>query len=273
MSFCFVRAVFAALLVALVASPARAQDGGAPTAATAVPARALTLEAAVARARAEGPDARVARFEFEQARWDVRAFRTRLRPKLVLSGSAPGLERSITDVPQDDGSVRYVEQNFTSSRANLNVEQALPFTGGTLTVGSRLGRVDRFGAQAFGQWQTTPVTLGLRQPLFQFNDVKWARRLEPLSFEIARQTYAEDVAQVAETTAERFFAVVRERGQPRHRALQRGRQRHHLRPRAGPLRDRHHRRERPPGDGARPPQCPKTPPRKPPSTWSRRAAS
>jgi len=167
----------------------------------------LALQEAIQRAQTSSPSAEIARLQFEQSEWDFEAYQSQFMPSFSLNGSAPGLERSISDLVLDDGSVRYVEQSRLFSRASVAVEQPIPLTGGALFVTSGLSRVDQFGDRDFSQWQTTPVTIGLEQPLFQFNDLKWAQRLSPLTYRIARRTLTEDIADVAVDISQRFFDV------------------------------------------------------------------
>ena len=165
----------------------------------------LTLPEAIAQAQGEGPAAEIAALRFEQSRWNFRSFRTDYRPTFSLAGSVPGLERSIDQIQLDDGSFRYVEQNRLFSTARLVAEQPLPYTGGSVSISSRLGRLDLFGDREFSQWNAAPIVIGIEQPLFQFNSLKWSRRLEPLRYEIAERTLSEDQAQVAEETTAAFF--------------------------------------------------------------------
>lgn len=167
----------------------------------------LALQEAIQRAQTSSPSAEIARLQFEQSEWDFEAYQSQFMPSFSLNGSAPGLERSISDLVLDDGSVRYVEQSRLFSRASVAVEQPIPLTGGALFVTSGLSRVDQFGDRDFSQWQTTPVTIGLEQPLFQFNDLKWAQRLSPLTYRIAQRTLTEDIADVAVDISQRFFDV------------------------------------------------------------------
>ena len=189
------------LIGLLLPGPVRAQS--------AVPADTLrlSLQETIRRARASSPSAEIARLDFERSGWTFQAYQSQLLPSVSLTGSAPGLERSISDIVLDDGSVRYVEQSRLFSRASMAVQQAIPLTGTELFVTTGLSRVDQFGDRDFSQWQTTPVTIGLEQPLFQFNSLKWQRRLQPLTYRIARRTLTEDLADVAADISRRFFDV------------------------------------------------------------------
>lgn len=167
----------------------------------------LTLREAVVRAVEDGPGAEVARAGYEQARWDFRAFRAEYRPSLTLNGDAPGLQRSISDILQDDGSVRYIEQERLFSSASMSLNQPLPLTGGRVFVSSGLSHVQQYGAFDVSEWQSSPLIVGLVQPLFRFNNMKWDRRVEPVRFDVERQTYLEDLQQVAVDVADAFFDV------------------------------------------------------------------
>ena len=169
--------------------------------------RPLTLKDAIYRAQTNGPDATIARLDHRQARASLDVVQADVLPQVSLTGSAPGLERSIIDIQQDDGSVRYVEQSRTFSRAEVQLQQALPWTGGRLSVASGLSRVDQFGTQDFRQWQASPVTIGLSQPLFQYNELKWNRRVEPLRYRVAERRLDADLAAVAVDVVEAYFDV------------------------------------------------------------------
>ena len=167
----------------------------------------LTLDEAVRRGLEESPAAEIARQGYEAAVWGDRATRAGFRPALVLSGSGPGLFRSISDIQQDDGSLRYIPQSRWQSQLNLAVEQDVPLTGGTVFLSSGVSRLDILGGPNFQQWQATPVTIGVEQPLFSFNQMRWTRRLQPIEFRLAQRTYLEERADIAVETANLFFAV------------------------------------------------------------------
>jgi outer membrane protein TolC len=165
----------------------------------------LTLAEAVAYAQDHSPRAKTNRLEWAQARSNDDAFAARYRPMVELTGSVPGLNRSINEITQDDGSVAYVPQNRLSSRTSLRVTQRLPWTNTRLTVATRLNRLDLFGDRDLTRWNAAPVAVSLTQPLFQYNAAQWNRRLQPLRHEASRRRYRAGRAQVAATVASAFF--------------------------------------------------------------------
>lgn len=175
---------------------------------TATAQTVLTLRQAIERAQTNSPAVEIARLDFEQSQWTYRSFRTEYLPALSLTGNAPGMQRSIEEIVQDDGTVRYVEQNQMVGRANLAVSQPLPMTGGQLFVTSGLSRVDNtFGDNSIVQWQSAPLLIGLSQPILQFNEMKWRRRIEPLRHDLARRSYIEALENIALDVSNRFFDV------------------------------------------------------------------
>lgn len=171
-------------------------------------AEVLTLEESIGRAQAESPGARIARYRFRESEWGFKSFRTDYLPQLSLTASGPGLERSISDIQQDDGSIRYVQQSRTFARAGVSVQQNIPGTGGALSLSSGLSRIDQFGDFDFSQWQSTLLSVGLIQPIFQFNALKWNRRIQPLQFDVDRRQYSEEMAGIAVNITNAFFDVV-----------------------------------------------------------------
>ncbi|MEM1127935.1 MAG: TolC family protein [Bacteroidota bacterium] len=169
--------------------------------------RVLTLEECLRLARSGSPAAEIARLQFAQAEADLRAFRGSTLPSLAFSSNVPSLQREIIEVVQDDGSIRFVEQSRTFSTAGLTLDQALPWTGGRVSVSSGLSRVEEFGDFDRLVWQSTPISVSLTQPLFQFNPLRWEQRLAPLRFQASRRALVEDLEQTALDAAGLFFDV------------------------------------------------------------------
>ncbi len=190
-------ALAAACLAALVALPIERAGAQEPM--------RLTLQEAIARAQSEGLTARAARATRDAARERDRAFGAGLLPQLALTGTAPSYNRSITSVLTTDGTV-YVPQEQTDASANLALTQRLPFIGGDFFVNSSLSRTDReLGTTLNRTWNSTPVTVGIRQDLFRPNRLRWDAAAQELSAEVAERTYREAMEEVAIQAANAFF--------------------------------------------------------------------
>ncbi len=167
----------------------------------------LSLQDAIETAQEQSLPSDVAAFAFESAQWSYRATAADFRPQVSLGGRAPGLDRAIDEIQQDDGTLLFVPSSRTNSSMNLRISQAIPLTGGEVFASSALSRIDLFGDNRYNQWQSSPLIVGLRQPLFEFNELKWERRAQPLRLEIAERTYSESMAEIAVDITQAFFEV------------------------------------------------------------------
>jgi outer membrane protein TolC len=168
-------------------------------------AKPITLADAIAMAQQRGDQAEGARATRDFARFRNDAFNARLRPQLFLSGNAANLNHGINPIPQPDGSTVFVGQSQNQSSMQLGFSQAIPLTGGTITVGSAISRIDEFGTTYNKLWQTSPVVLSLQQDLFKPRDVVWQERIQSLNASVAERAYLEAREDVAGNIADAFF--------------------------------------------------------------------
>jgi outer membrane protein TolC len=186
------------LLAAALAPVAGAQN--APPA-----GKPMTLADAIAMAQQRGDQAEGARASRDAARFHNDAFNARLRPQLFLSGNAANLNHGINPVTTPDGATVFVGQSQNQSTMQLGFSQAIPLTGGTITVGSALSRIDQFGTTYDKKWQSSPVVLSLQQDLFKPRDIVWNERIQSLSASVAERGYLEAREDVAGNVADAFF--------------------------------------------------------------------
>jgi outer membrane protein TolC len=167
--------------------------------------RPLTLQDAIAMAQSLGPSAQVARSARDVARYRNDAFNARLLPQLILNGNAANLNHGINPVTQQDGSTLFVGQAQNQSTLSAGFSQPIPLTGGTITVGSAVSRIDEFGATSSKIYQTSPFIVSLQQDLFKPRQIIWDERVQSLSAIVAQRGYLEAREDVAVTVADAFF--------------------------------------------------------------------
>src|SRR5579859_3784907 len=156
-------------------------------------------------AQEKGPQAEVARQVRESARQHDRAFNARLLPQLSLFGNAANFNHGISPITLPDGSTQFVGQSQNQSQLGIGFSQAIPLTGGTISILSQASRLDQFGALNTSSWSTTPVILQLQQSLFQPRKIAWQERVQSLTTSIAERSYLEAREDVAGTIAGAFF--------------------------------------------------------------------
>ena len=166
---------------------------------------ALTLQDAIRRAQEQGPAAQVARSNRDAAHWRNDAFNSRLLPQLFLSGDAANLDHGINPITLPDGSTQFISQSQNQSTLQMGFQQAIPLTGGTVSIGSEVRRIDLFGDTSSRYYQTTPVVVSLQQSLFRPRTIVWDKRVQALNATVAERGYLEAREDVAGQTADAFF--------------------------------------------------------------------
>lgn len=167
----------------------------------------LTLDDAIRITQQNSSSANLVEQELLANHWRYRSFRASLFPSLNFSGSAPGIQREIEQVVQDDGSVQYRERQQGTSAITTSILQRIPMTGGTLFLSSSIERINLYSTLGDNLWRANPLFLGITQPIMEFNALKWNRRIEPLQYESSKKQYLEEMAQLATEVTGSFFDV------------------------------------------------------------------
>jgi len=168
----------------------------------------FSLENSIEYAKQNSPLSRAARFAVLSAKWRFKSFRADLYPSLSLSGDAPNYNKSICSNVLDDGTVTFSSRTQSEASAGLSIDQNIMPTGGRLSFSSGITRLGIFQGENTYLWQSTPLVASLSQPLFQFNNLKWRNRTEPLRSKIARKQYVEDMEDLAFTVTQGYIDVL-----------------------------------------------------------------
>jgi outer membrane protein len=167
----------------------------------------LTLQECIQRAREHGPLCQMAWNAFESQRAAYRSFLAGFYPQLSLQGEVPGYTRSINPIVLPDGSTVFTPQSEASSSLNLSLSQKIPLTGGQLFLSSGLNRIDLIESKS-KLYRSTPLTMSLRQPIFQINTMQWDREAEDLRNERASRELAQALEECAIDIANKFFEML-----------------------------------------------------------------
>lgn len=169
----------------------------------------LTLDDALELAKAQSADAMNAKHRFRMNYWQYRSFKADYLPSVTLDASLPSFSRSYRPVTQPDGSETYEYNTVNYFTSAMTINQKIGPTGGSVYLRSSLQRQDNiFDTVTSSSFQSTPVVIGYTQPIFKYNEYRWARQLEPIKYEKAKRQYLEDVEQVAINTVDKFFNLL-----------------------------------------------------------------
>jgi outer membrane protein TolC len=188
------------LLHSLLPGSTQAQD---------VATRYLTLDEAINIARQQSPDALAARHRYRGSYWQHRSFKAGYLPGLRLDATLPNLFRNISAITLPDGTDVFVSRSQASSEATLSLNQRIGITGGQVFVNTGLERIDLIKAdQSMTSYLSTPINIGITQPIFAYNPYKWERILEPIEFQEARKRFIEDMETISVRTNNLFFDLL-----------------------------------------------------------------
>ncbi|UFH53449.1 TolC family protein [Spirosoma sp. KNUC1025] len=139
--------------------------------------------------------------------WSYRSFLAQFKPQLSLDGTLPNFTRSYIQVTQPDGNIQFEPVSYNNSVLNLSLSQTIAPTGGTIFIQKQIQRFDNF-IQNNTLYNGIPFGIGLNQPLFQFNPMRWDRRIQPLLFAEGNQQLTENLEQVSLSATTLYFDLL-----------------------------------------------------------------
>ena len=152
----------------------------------------MTLSQVIQTARNQSVEALEARQAFISTYWAYRSYKASRLPSVYMYGNLMNFDRSLTLLQNpEDGTLNYVSSNNLQNGIGLEINQNIPFTGGTLSLSTDLTRIDQFGNNKSLTWYSKPVTLSYYQPLFTYNQFKWDKKIEPKEYERGKRNYLE----------------------------------------------------------------------------------
>ena len=167
----------------------------------------LSLAQVVELAKDQSIAARQAATTKETRYWEYRTYQSNFKPQLILDSRIPAFSRSFVEVVQPDGTVQFQPVRYNNSSVGVSLEQNIARTGGTIYATTQLQRFDDFIRDAT-LFNGTVFAVGLSQPLFNFNALKWDRKIEPLKYRESTQEYIEDIENIARTASSLYFDLL-----------------------------------------------------------------
>lgn len=169
----------------------------------------LSLKDAILHVHKNSLDYRIAVNLVQSSYWNYQAFQLGLRPKLSLTGTLPDYYRTINMITLPNGQNSFVSQNVANSGLNLNLSHNISLTGGSLSMGSSLRRINNFGTLKNTVYTSIPFTLSYFQNNLFYNYFKWQRKIEPLKLEEAQRGYLENVENISYKTIDKYFELLK----------------------------------------------------------------
>lgn len=171
----------------------------------------LELAEVVRMAETGSPDAQIATTQLNNNFWRYQSFLANYKPQINFEATLPNLNRSIEAITLPDGSDIFLSRSLMRNNVGITLQQDIALTGGRVFASTGLQRIDIFktdGNPGSLSYLSSPISIGLIQPLLGFNQLKWDKQIEPLRYEEATRGYSEDQADIAFEAASRFFDVL-----------------------------------------------------------------
>ena len=170
--------------------------------------KTLSLDDVIQIAQEQSPAALNSRHQLRRSYWEFRSYKASQLPSLSFDGIIPSVKRAYESV-YEDGLQKYVPQSYMTYMGNLKLNQAVSLTGGNIFMQSGLQQtVNYTDSVNVNSFLSTPISIGFNQPLFQYNQYKWDKKISPMRFEIAKKEYLETVEQVSITAINYFFNLL-----------------------------------------------------------------
>ncbi len=169
----------------------------------------LSLDEVIRLAQENAPEVQTAKATLQRNRLTYNDRLLDLKPSLNLTAQLPVYNRVIYPVTQPDGTQRFQRNQSLSSNFDLEISKPIAATGGRVYASSGLRqRLDFLPKTSGGNimsYFSSPIFIGLTQPIFGFNAFKWDKKILPLVLEEAEREYAEQLADVAQQAVSFFF--------------------------------------------------------------------
>ncbi|MGM0620775.1 MAG: TolC family protein [Bacteroidota bacterium] len=167
----------------------------------------LTLNDAIAIAQDSSLRAFIEKNRYLSDYWDFRTYQAGYLPTLRLQATPFNYERAVREeYNSQEEEYQFIQNESLNSYANLSLTQNIPFTGGRIYIDSDLGRIQNIGGKI--EYSSTPIRIGLRQDLFDFNWFKWEKKTEPVEFERSKKEFFQSSQEIADNTIYYFFEML-----------------------------------------------------------------
>jgi outer membrane protein TolC len=167
----------------------------------------LTLKECIRLAQKNSPVAKSYRYDLIASKWTYREYHADLLPSLVLSGEAPNYRKSISNYTDSLG-IHLFSNQQSNANVSLGIQEKILPTGGTISLSTGITRLGIFHNENTYLWKSNPLQLSITQPIFQFNELKWRHKLEPLQYKIAQKQYNQKMEDLAVQISNAFFNVI-----------------------------------------------------------------
>jgi len=170
----------------------------------------LTFDEVIKLSEEQSPLALIAKHRFRASYWQYRTFVAQYRPSLTLTATTPQYSTAYERVWNSATDTwDYISSNTLTDLGSLSLAQNIGLTGGSIFLNSSLTLFNDFEKDATvpRNYITAPLSIGITQPIFRYNSLKWQKKTEPLKFEAAKKTFLSNIESVHLQAVQFFFGL------------------------------------------------------------------
>lgn len=170
----------------------------------------LTFDEVITLSEQQSPNALIAKHRFRASYWQYRTFVAQYRPALTLTGTTPQYSTAYERVWNSATNTwDYISSNTLTNLGALSLAQNIGFTGGSIYLNSSLTLFNDFEKDAAipRKYIAAPLSIGITQPIFRYNSLRWQKKTEPLKYEAAKKTFLFNIESVHLQAVQYFFGL------------------------------------------------------------------
>jgi outer membrane protein TolC len=156
-------------------------------------------------AEEQSPNAMMAKHRFRNSYWQYRTFVAEYRPSLTLSGTTPNYSNAYNRVFVDD-EWQYRQTDNLQTMGSMALSQNIGLTGGSISLNSDLTYEKDYDKKT-ENYVTVPTSIRLVQPIMQYNELRWQKKIEPIRYDAAKKTFLYNVEEVHRQAVMNFFSL------------------------------------------------------------------
>jgi outer membrane protein TolC len=166
----------------------------------------ITLDAVLSIANKNALDAFKAKQQYGASYWQFKSFKASALPMINLDLQPLTYNKVMSKRYDSENNIDvYRPQQNLNYYGNLSINQNIQATGATVFINSSFNGLVNYGEINSKNYTATPVQIGFIQPVMAFNSFKWARQIEPLKFQQAKQSYIFQMQEINLKTVLFFF--------------------------------------------------------------------
>lgn len=169
----------------------------------------ISLFEAVQLAQKKSPDYKANLNRNQASFWRYKNYKAGFLPQLRLNATLPEFSNATRRITNDLGQDIFVNQNQSIIDARLSISQNVPYTGGSISINSRLERIDTYGNNKSTGYSVIPFSISYNQNSLFYNPFKWDKKIEPLLYEESKRDFIEKMEDISLEASRYYFDLLR----------------------------------------------------------------